>query len=205
MKQNTNVVITQINKKINICIALTVFMAAVVLIYSFVLVEQKLTEQPFIVSNFVYLFLFSIITLALLAGAFLQKVHHIYASYERKKQSLQSANKKVAELEMALNAHAIVAITDSSGVITQVNDKFCSISQYAREELIGNTHQIINSGVHSKEFFKDLWQTLTRNEVWNGDICNRAKDGSLYWVHQPWCLFLARAVNRNAISPYEQT
>ncbi|MEH7274195.1 PAS domain S-box protein [Neobacillus vireti] len=101
---------------------------------------------------------------------------------KRAEEHLKESIKDNTDIRFALDQSTIVAFTDARGRITSVNDKFCEISKYSREELIGKDHNILNSGHQTKLFFKDLWKTIGEGKVWKGEIRNKAKDGTLYWV-----------------------
>ncbi len=92
------------------------------------------------------------------------------------------SNRDFHKLKSALDEAAIVAITDQHGIITYVNKKFCAISKFSASELIGKTHRVVNSGYHPKEFFTEMWKTIKAGKVWEGEIRNRAKDDTYYWV-----------------------
>lgn len=100
-----------------------------------------------------------------------------------KKATEGLSSKDFLHLKSAIDEAAIVAITDKSGKITYVNKKFCAISKYSQDELLGNTHRIINSHFHPKDFFIDMWKTISQGKTWEGEIRNRAKDGTFYWVN----------------------
>lgn len=95
---------------------------------------------------------------------------------------LKKSIQELMDIKFALDESSIVAITDSRGTITYVNEQFIQISKFTKDELIGQDHRILNSGYHSEEFFKEMWRTIGTGEVWKGEIRNRAKDGSYYWV-----------------------
>ena len=95
---------------------------------------------------------------------------------------LQSALMETQALMDTLNLHTIVSQANGRGVITQVNEEFCRLSGYTEEELVGCDHRIVNSGFHTKEFWQEFWKVISTGMPWRGQICNRAKDGSLFWV-----------------------
>lgn len=101
---------------------------------------------------------------------------------EMRKVDLPLSYEELKNIKLALDETSILAVTDAKGTIKEVNHLFCETSKYTEEELIGQNHRILNSGYHPKSFFKEIWRTIGSGQTWHGEICNRAKDGSLYWV-----------------------
>ncbi|MEK3799313.1 PAS domain-containing protein [Peribacillus sp. FSL H8-0477] len=102
--------------------------------------------------------------------------------HKRVVEELQTSIKELSDLKLALDESSIVAITNSKGKITYVNDQFCQISKFSKQELLGKDHRIINSNYHSKTFFQNLWEKISNGQVWKGELRNKAKDGTIYWV-----------------------
>lgn len=118
---------------------------------------------------------------------------YLSAQINKRKKTEIALLEKMQELEkfnLALDQSAILAITDENGIIKTVNNKFCEISQYSKEELVGKTHKMVNSGFHSKAFFKEMWSTISSGETWKGLIKNKKKNGDFYWVETTIVPFL---------------
>lgn len=110
------------------------------------------------------------------------EIGDLFNGFNVMQEQIQLANKALQDRQFALDQHAIVAITDVKGSITYANEKFSEISGYSFDELIGQNHRLLKSGVHTTEFFKEMYDVITSGNVWQGDICNRNKAGNTYWV-----------------------
>lgn len=127
----------------------------------------------------------------LLPAAFsLRSQKELEAEIIKAEEKLKQIIKEIADYKYALEESSIVAITDQKGIISHVNDNFCRISKYPAAELLGQDHRIINSGYHPKEFIRNLWVTIANGKIWKGELKNRAKDGSFYWVETTIVPFL---------------
>ena len=120
--------------------------------------------------------------LFLYAVAMILGVAYAFLRLREGSSALQRALRDVEFQKFALDQHAIVSIADVQGNITYVNDRFCEISGYTREELKGHNHRLVKSDVHTTEFYRHMWRTIASGKVWEGEVCNRKKNGSLYWV-----------------------
>ena len=107
-----------------------------------------------------------------------QNLEEIQAIQEQMEQS----NRQVIAITEALDKSAIISIADKQGKITKINEEFCRVSQYTEKELLGQDHRIVNSGHHSKDFWKEMWRDISRGKTWRAEVKNKAKDGSFYWV-----------------------
>lgn len=126
------------------------------------------------------------IAMGIIGEAYLQEKEEIIIEDTKKikalNDELEQTVKEITDYKYALDESSIIAITDQKGIIKNVNNNFCTISKYSREELIGQDHRIINSGYHSKEFIRNIWTTIANGKIWQGELKNKAKDGTIYWV-----------------------
>lgn len=145
------------------------------------LAKRKTDDEQRIYNSTRIFTLFQVIFFLIMLAAV--KLIYNNVKYRNKVEAaLQKSLKDISDYKYALDQSSIVAITDENGIIKQVNDNFCEISKYEREELIGQDFRILNAGFHPKEFIRDLWETITNGKVWRGEIKNIAKDGTFNWV-----------------------
>ena len=161
-------------------------------------VENRKNEvkiQATAIENISVIILIAIVIIIILGAIYIsrqttRKAFNLISQLTNMRTALEKTNNELTSQKSTLDHHAIVSIADQHGNITYVNDKFCEISGYNREELIGKNHRVLKSDIHSEEFYKDLWDTITSGNVWKGEVCNRRKNGGLYWVESTISPFL---------------
>lgn len=141
--------------------------------------HRKSEEADTVFRNIFHMLLAAMIILLVIVFVIVR--HSLAGRIKAEKRSQQNI-KEITDYRSALDKSSIVAISDHKGVIQDVNDNFCKISKYNREELVGHDHHMLDSGHHSKDFIDDLWSTISMGKIWKGELSNKAKDGSIYWV-----------------------
>lgn len=150
---------------------------------SFILREQTIVASTYLHTNIGWIS--NLVGICLIGCGWLLINRTIISLFDALQISRKDTKRELdrhQRLESSLNEHAIVSIADKSGKIIHVNDMFCDISGYTRNELLGQNYRMVNSGYHPKAFFEEMWKTITSGKPWNGQVKNRAKDGTFYWV-----------------------
>lgn len=146
------------------------------------ILDKYKTQNEVIVKNSSKIFtLFQVIAGLLMVVAFKMIYDHVRLR-NKIEEALKKSLKETSDYKYALNEASIVSITDEKGIIKHVNENFCKISKHSKEELIGQDHLMLKSGYHSKEFMREIWLTIENGKVWRGELNNKAKDGTSYWV-----------------------
>ncbi len=150
--------------------------------------EQRQTQFLMVISGLV-----AALFAGWIANFINRRMGKLLSGLESSAYQIQEANQSLESLRLAMDQHDIVSIADVHGNITFVNDKFCQISEYSREELLGKNYRIVNSGTHPASFFTDMWSTISSGGVWQGEVCNRNKSGGNYWIASTIVPFLDAA------------
>ena len=161
--------------------ALTILVSCIpnVLVHMYIIYgETNAYDSNFLYANLAKIFSHVVFMYGIVRNYILsiQHLHEDIDSFKNSRLTLQKINE-------AIDAGALISIADRRGIITSANENFQKISQYSQDELKGQNHRILKSDEHPPEFFKDMWETISSGKFWQGEIKNKAKDGSYYWVY----------------------
>ena len=146
------------------------------------LLASRKDENGKQIANFRTIYFTSVCFMTILLISLIYAIYKNIIARNKAELALHQSLKDITDYKLALDESSLVTITDNNGVIKFANDKFCQVSQYGRDELIGQDHRIINSGFHPKKFIGELWKTISDGKVWRGEIKNKTKDSTFFWV-----------------------